>query len=291
MAAIDRFLTTRRYSHEPAVCFSTQQCPKKSAQFGVVEAIRSELNRRAAKQNLKVLFAIESGSRAWGFASPDSDYDVRFIYLRPRDWYLSVSRGRDVVEAMLEPDLDFAGWDLTKALLLLKKSNPSLLEWLGSPIVYRQDEAFVADFRELASRCTSLPACFRHYLHMAEGNWRAYFGGEQVLLKKYLYVLRPVLACRWIELHQSFPPVAFEVLRAGSEEPADVRTSTDELLRIKAVTSELGTGPRRNALDRFMTSEIERLQAIKQPAEPTVPNEDLDQFFRKWVGAYNLTSG
>src|SRR5436190_9326529 len=117
----------------------------------VFQRVRAALARLEAERNVRVLFACESGSRAWGFASCDSDYDVRFLYVHARDWYLSVEDRRDVIEQPIVDDLDVSGWELRKALRLLRKSNPPLLEWLQSPMVYRQDAAFVAEFRALAA--------------------------------------------------------------------------------------------------------------------------------------------
>ena len=137
----------------------------------------------------------QSGSRAWGFASRDSDYDVRFLYVHRRDWYLSVEDRRDVIEQPIAEDLDVSGWELRKALRLLRKSKPPLLEWLKSPIVYRHDPVFAHEVRRardgvqcpLRRLCSHRSAtfyyrrframrsprrCFAHYLHMALGNWR-----------------------------------------------------------------------------------------------------------------------
>ena len=168
------------------------------------QRVRNALAQVEAARNVRVLFACESGSRAWGFASRDSDYDVRFLYVHRRDWYLSVEDRRDVIEQPIADDLDVSGWELRKALRLLRKSNPPLLEWLKSPVVYRHDPVFAAEFGALAAEFYSPRRCFAHYLHMAFGNWRDYLRGrEEVSLKKYLYVFRPLLACRWIELNSS----------------------------------------------------------------------------------------
>ena len=140
--------------------------------------VRAALDRVEAECNVRVLFACESGSRAWGFASRDSDYDVRFIYVHRPDWYLSVEDRRDVIESPIADDLDVSGCELRKALRLLRKSNPPLLEWLRSPMVYRYDPAFVAQFGALATESYSPRRCFRHYLHMAYGNWRDYLRGR-----------------------------------------------------------------------------------------------------------------
>ena len=96
------------------------------------------------EQDTRLLFAVESGSRAWGFASPDSDYDVRFVYKRGMREYVRMREQRDVIELPIIGDLDINGWDIVKALTQFRKSNPSLLEWLHSPIVYRENGDFAA---------------------------------------------------------------------------------------------------------------------------------------------------
>lgn len=246
--------------------------------------IQSELATLAREQDLRVLYACESGSRAWGFASLDSDWDVRFIYVRPRDWYLSISERRDVVEAMLPDDIDLAGWDLKKTLGLLLKSNPSLIEWLASPLVYAQDDGFMAEFRALAADYVSEERSFRHYLHMAQGNWRHYLQGEEVPRKKYLYVLRPVYACRWIERGLGAVPMEFDLLRKGVPGSAETEAEVDRLLVEKRQGSELGVGPRISAIHEFLGTELERFTTIEWPVAPPLDEGRLDHFFRRWVG-------
>jgi predicted nucleotidyltransferase len=162
------------------------------------DRIRQRLKRIEAEHGIRLLYACESGSRAWGFPSADSDYDVRFIYVRPRNWYLCLDteRQRDVIEYPIDDLLDINGWDLKTALKLFTKSNPSLIEWLHSPIVYYQETDFLSALRGLLPRYYSTRACFHHYRQMAKGNYRQYLHGDQVRLKKYFYVLRPLLALR-----------------------------------------------------------------------------------------------
>lgn len=239
--------------------------------------------RDVSEQNqVRVLYACESGSRAWGFASLDSDYDVRFFYVHPRDWYLSIDPGRDVIEAMLPGDLDFAGWDLRKTLGLLRKSNPALIEWLRSPIVYSQDDRFVQEFRELAEEWLSLQRCFRHYLHMAEGNWENYLQRESVSHKKYLYVLRPVLAARWIEEKGEAAPMEFQTLMAMVPND-EVRQAINDLLKVKMSSSEMGSGPPIAELHQFLQQELARLDSLPWPKEEVPDTEPLNEFFRRWI--------
>jgi predicted nucleotidyltransferase len=181
---------------------------KESVVENRIQAAISEIENTEC---VTVLYACESGSRAWGFASTDSDYDVRFIYLRPPSWYLSVDLEvkRDVIERPITDVLDVSGWDLRKALKLFRKSNPPLLEWLGSPIVYREEYPTASRLRELAKTYCPGTACGYHYLHMAQGNYREYLKGEIVWRKKYFYVLRPLLAIRWLEAGLGVVPTEF----------------------------------------------------------------------------------
>lgn len=159
--------------------------------------IQEKLHEIEKRENCRILLAVESGSRAWGFASPDSDYDVRFIYVRDRESYLKLNRPRDVIELPINDVLDINGWDVEKALKLLHKSNPTVFEWFSSPIVYQTTD-FTEAFKPVMRRYFSSKSGLWHYLQMAEGNYREYLRGDMVKAKKYFYVLRPILACRWI---------------------------------------------------------------------------------------------
>lgn len=171
-----------------------------SYSFVVSESVRAkiqaELARIEREKDVRVLYACESGSRAWGFASNDSDYDVRFIYGHDRDWYLSILMQRDVIEETFwlgDDEMDLSGWELRKALRLFRRSNPPLLEWLRSPIVYAQDSEFVSGVQALQATYYSPIRCFKHYLHMAEGNVREYLKGDEVWVKKFSMCCVPCL--------------------------------------------------------------------------------------------------
>jgi predicted nucleotidyltransferase len=250
----------------------------------VFERVREALARLEVEQNVRVLFACESGSRAWGFASRDSDYDVRFLYVHARDWYLSVEDRRDVLEQPIADDLDVSGWELRKALRLLRKSNPPLLEWLKSPFVYQHDPVFVAEFGALAAEFYSPRRCFAHYLHMAHGNWRDYLRDrKEVSLKKYLYVLRPLLGCRWIERGLGQVPMLFAHLVENVLEEAAVREALEELVARKQAGHELAVAPPVEVLSRFVEAELPRLESLNEPDE-VVPNvEELSRFFRRYA--------
>ena len=138
------------------------------------ENILQELNRLEQELHIKILYAVESGSRAWGFASTNSDWDVRFIYVHRKNWYLALDEGKDNYEKILPSDIDLVGWDLKKALKLFQKSNPPLMEWLNSPIIYFENIDFTQQLRNLVPNYFNPQTAMHHYLHMAEGNFREY---------------------------------------------------------------------------------------------------------------------
>ena len=225
--------------------------------------VRAEILRRLrvaeVERNVRILYACEAGSRAWGFAAPDSDYDVRFVYVREADWYLSfdVENRRDIIEYPITDSIDCGGWDLRKALHLFTRTNGSLLEWLNSPVVYIQRGGFAEVLRELAPACVNTIALCYHYSHMAKGNAREYLFHDQVRLKKYFYVLRPLLAIRYIESGKGIPPIEFEAL-VESVCPPQLRAPIADLLALKRRAEELGMGDPIPAINRFVESELER---------------------------------
>ena len=222
--------------------------------------ILSELRGIETREDVRILFAIESGSRAWGFASPDSDFDVRFVYARPRDWYLSLKPGRDVIELPLIGDDDINGWDIQKALNLALKPNPVLLEWLSSPIRYIWDEVACAKIDAFTRTITHSSPCRHHYMRMADMQRGT---GETIKLKRYFYALRAAMALRWIESRDDLPPMNFHALMAGVEIPKAVTTEISCLLKIKTSTAELGQGPRIPILEDFLTAQIDWAKSHK----------------------------
>ena len=251
----------------------------------VTTGVRDEVARRLdtieREEDVCVLYACESGSRAWGFASPDSDYDVRFVYAHRPDWYLSIADRRDVIERPIIDELDLSGWELRKALRLFRKSNPPLLEWLGSPIVYRERTALASRLRALAARHHSPRSCAYHYLNMARRNHAAYLQGDRIRLKKYLYVLRPLLAVRWIESGRGIVPMEFERLVEAMIADTGLRRAIDALLARKRTGSELGRGPRIAVISEFIETEIAAHGSnLGAGVEPPPALEALDLLFR-----------
>ena len=240
--------------------------------------IMDRLRELEACHGVTVLYACESGSRGWGFASPDSDYDVRFIYVNRLAWYLTVQPGRDVIEQPISADLDISGWDLRKALGLLLQSNPVLIEWLRSPIVYLEEASAMERLHELAGRCFSPLRGYHHYVAMARKNFRGYLQGEEVRYKKYLYVLRPLLAARWIREQRGLPPMRFaELAQASLHDPALV-DEINRLLDVKMRAGEAATSVRWPGLHRFIEEELMVAEA-NPPQEHVKPETaELDAF-------------
>lgn len=240
--------------------------------------IMARLRELEARHDVTVLYACESGSRGWGFASPDSDYDVRFIYLNRLPWYLTVLPGRDVIEQPISAELDISGWDLRKALGLLLQSNPVLVEWLRSPIVYHEEAAAMARFRALAERGFSPVRGYHHYVAMARKNFRSHLQGEAVRYKKYLYVLRPLLAARWIREQGGAPPMRFaELAQASVLEPALI-DEINRLLDVKMRAGEAATSARWPGLHRFIEDELVVAEANPPPEHVRPETAELDAF-------------
>ena len=232
-------------------------------------AIRVEIEKTLARiekeHAVKVLFACESGSRGWGFASPDSDYDVRFIYAHQLDWYLTVFPGRDVIELPINEIYDVSGWDLRKALGLLRNGNATLVEWLSSPVVYRAEPSFLAAVQHAAQEVHRPERAFHHYLHMAKKNYREYLRGDEVRLKKYLYVLRPLLACLWIEQQRGPVPMRFQDLVNTLVTDDALKSAIDMLLTIKRRALESELGKPIPAINQFIAFQLERLSHTPAP--------------------------
>ena len=224
----------------------------------IQDEIKKKLAEIETSENVKVLYAAESGSRAWGFASPDSDYDVRFIYVRPAADYLRLEKTRDVIEWQLDAVYDINGWDIQKALRLLHNSNPTVFEWNNSPIVYRTSPMW-EKVREVINEYFLSRTGMNHYLSTAKHNYKEYVRGDEVKFKKYFYVLRPILACRWIMDNNPPPPMLFSELMEA-ELDRNLYEPVNKLLEIKMQTSELGTGKRIDVINEYIEEQFEILK-------------------------------
>lgn len=218
-----------------------------------VAAIDARLAGVAREHGVRVPWAIESGSRAWGFASPDSDYDCRFFFVRPRAAYTALWPARDVIETPLEGLLDVNGWDVGKAIRLASAGNATVGEWLRSPWVYDGDAAFRDDLLALVDRVVEPVRLRRHYLHVGRAQWvRAADGRTDVVLKRVFYAVRPALTLRWLDDHAGVPPMNLDELLAQADVPDDVRREVEALRVLKSRTRELGSAPVPTAIARWV---------------------------------------
>jgi len=246
------------------------------------EQIKIELDKLESEKNIRILYAVESGSRAWGFASNNSDWDVRFIYVHNFDWYLSIEEKKDNIEFILPNEIDLSGWELKKALLLYRKSNPPLLEWLRSPIIYKESFSTADELRKNLKLFFNPKSCLYHYLHMARGNYESYFKDDIVRLKKYFYVLRPIFACNWIEKTNSMAPMEFEKTLNASIPAGELRNKIDELLQEKKNGNELDKGYRIKIIDNYIEERLKYfnnyLESFKYDNRPNF--DELNAIFR-----------
>jgi uncharacterized protein len=246
--------------------------------MGNVESILNEIQQ---KKNIKILYACETGSRAWGFPSPDSDFDVRFIYMHNRDWYLSLSQRKDTIEYM-DGDWDITGWDLKKRLVLLKKSNAPLIERFQSPILYYADEGFRAKFRQLIDQYYSPTAVFYHHYSLAQKFWDELKDKDEVKLKSYFYLIRSLLSCNWIVGDKSVLPMNIEGLMKpiNSERTDELRT----LIKLKAGVDEKYLHPKDESLNNWIRQMFEILERSKDNLGVSKSdNSALNEFFLKTV--------
>lgn len=245
------------------------------------EKILQKLKEIEIQKNVEILFAVESGSRAWGFASPDSDYDIRFIYKHEPDYYLSLWEKPDVIEFMTEDDLDGSGWDLRKSVKLLAKSNAPLIEWLSSPVVYYANDDFVKQMQDLAVECFSPIAVLHHYLGTTK-NFMEVCEMEEVKLKSYFYALRTALAGKWIIEKNSFPPVAFADLLPIA--PQNIQEKIKELQQIKASQDEKYLHPKEVLITDFLLKTIQFNQEnANRLGSGKKLSEEFDLFFRRQI--------
>ncbi len=246
------------------------------------DEIIKELLKLEKRHDIKILYAVESGSRAWGFASTDSDWDVRYIYIHRLDWYLQIDNQKDSQEEILPNDIDLSGWELKKALKLFRKSNPPMLEWLRSPIIYLQQYSTADKLRDLTEQYFSPKSCLHHYLHMAESNYKTYLQTENVRVKKYFYVLRPILACDWIKQNNTMAPMEFRTLLDSQITDYSVKNEIENLLTRKIAGDELKEEPKINILNDFLENKIKYynnyLKLIDTSIQPNTSS--LDQLFK-----------
>jgi len=256
-------------------------------QSDVQTEILSRLKATEESKQVRILMAIESGSRAWGFASPNSDYDVRFIYVHEKDWYVDVGfeEKRDVIEYDITDDIDLNGWDVRKSLRLFSKSNPAFVEWIQSPITYIEKGIFRQKVVNLLPEVYSTDKGIYHYRSMAKTNYRGYLRSDLVPLKKYFYVLRPLLSIKWLEEYKTPAPIEFHRLLALTQDQA-LLDAIDELLEKKKSAKEMELSPAVPILNDFIETELGRLEKFKANEKSSKSSARLlNELFHQILGA------
>ncbi len=247
------------------------------------------LDAIAREEGVRILLAVESGSRAWGFHSPDSDYDVRFVYSRPVADYLTLTPSRDVIERPIDDDLDIGGWDVSKALKLVARGNAVVSEWLSSPILYAEDPEFRPVFEPIARAWRDLHGDVGHYHGLARRQWGSFIEGrEEVRLKKYFYVIRPAVALQWLREHPGDrPPMSLPRLLDRVRLPAETAEALEDLRRRKQAAGEaVGVGARIPAIDAYVREQMIWVVSAKPSFAPRDPAlwARTEDAFRALVG-------
>ena len=253
------------------------------------EKIHTYLHQLEQEKDITILLACETGSRAWGFPSPDSDFDVRMIYVHPKDWYLTLNDKRDTIERMLEnKELDITGWDLKKALNLLRKSNPPLLERIQSPIIYQADDAFLSDIRSVSQRHYSKIATIHHYLSMAKKIREDLDPGEAYKLKKLFYALRTAIACKWIIERDAMPPIVFVQMYQHLDFASGIVNRIDGLIEFKQTQSESYFHQGEQELFELIDKCITQAEQVKDSLPPGRGKvQELDLLFRTYISKHD----
>ncbi len=245
------------------------------------EKILEELKKIEEEEKVRIIYACESGSRAWGFPSKDSDYDVRFIYVHDHDRYLSVYDRKDVIERPVCDLLDINGWDIRKALRLLQKSNAALMEWFQSPVIYLDITEISGKIKELIPVAFSQKSTFHHYSSIVKGTFRDSLQGESVKIKKYFYALRPALACRWIEERKTVPPMEFNTLLTILPEGV-LKNEIQTLLNEKIYGEETNLKSRIPVIHEYLEKEISHFAEYVTELLPSRAEERIfDETFRE----------
>jgi len=249
--------------------------------------ILSHLEDIERKHNVRVLLAVESGSRARGLFSDESDWDLRFVYVNSLDWYLNVNEGRDVIEEMFDDDIDMVGWELRKTLRLFQKSNPSLMEWLHSPVIYRADEVFLSRMRALEPKYFNPIKTMYHYESLYIKHDKRYLQDSANPLKRFLHYLRGILSCRWLEEHKTMPPVLFSELVQATVENDSIRQKINELIALKQQTKQndnLEVDASLVEYARHLADHFEQtISSYRPDINHTGDSSDLDKLLRDMV--------
>ncbi len=249
------------------------------------EQVKKVISDFEEEQNIRVLYACESGSRAWGFASPDSDYDIRFIYAHSKDWYLRLEDKTDFIDTFLPGDLDLSGWDLAKTLRLFSTCNLSLNEWLGSPVKYYGVKNFNDELQGFIPEFFNPKKAMHHYLSMAKKVYAQNNDKGLIGIKKFFYVIRPLFCCAWIERENNMPPTEFQTMLEEGLAPNEIVSQIVEIRTRKETAIE----GHKIEIDASIQQWIRKQIAHFEQHSPTLEGdsktnwEALNQIFLDWL--------
>jgi hypothetical protein len=250
----------------------------------MTKIILEQLQQLQQREHIRILFACESGSRAWGFHSPDSDYDVRFAYVHTKDWYIGIEDKKDFIEFPKDVVLDITGYDIRKLLKLFRSSNAKIFEWIQSPVLYLKEDSFLKGLQSLVEEYYSSKSGIHHYLGLTRNTFETYLQGEHIRLKKYFYALRPILAALWIVEKDECPPMEFHHLRTLITDPV-INKKIDGLLQQKAEVGESFVIAPDEVLHQFIADQMKRCELFAQglPKKETSA-ASLNLLFRTAIG-------
>ncbi len=251
------------------------------------EIILKGLRGLEKEKDIEILFACESGSRAWGFHSPDSDYDVRFVYVHKKDWYLSIEDRKDFIDSPKDELLDIVGYDLRKMLKLFRGSNAMIFEWIQSPIMYIRNEEFLSGLNNLVAEYYSGKSGLHHYLGLTRNTLENHLQSDKVKLKKYFYALRPMMAAMWIMRYNECPPMEFAVLRSVFTND-QVNEKIDEFLKLKTIVGESYLIDPEPMLNLFVSEQMAICeQYARQLSVKRADADSLNLLFQRTSGFYD----
>ncbi len=250
------------------------------------EQIKKQLQHLKEKEDIKILLAVESGSRAWGFPSPDSDYDVRIIYLRKPEWYLSIDDKKDTIEYFHGKLLDIGGWDIRKTLRLLRKSNATPFEWAQSPIIYEEKRGFREQLMHLAREFFQPIHSLNHYRGIAKNSYNKLSAAGEIKLKTLFYIIRPILAGVWIIKNGTTPPMDIENLMKSIEDKSIIN-KIRALIKTKESVNEDYTYSLEPDIQKFIDNHFQELELIDSLEKKMIPETQiLDSFYRELINKF-----
>lgn len=255
----------------------------------MIEKIKDYLGKIEEEKNIKILWACETGSRAWGFPSTDSDYDIRLIYVHKSNWYLNLVEQKDSIDVMFENnDIDISGWELRKSLNLLRKSNAPLLERIQSPIIYECDKEFIAELLSVSQPFYSKISTMHHYLSMAKKFVEELENSSEYKLKRFFYTLRSAMICKWIIEKEEIPPIEFEKIYNELTIDESLRNRIIELIKFKKTIGESYLHKGEKALVEFIKSCVNEAEKVKDTLPVSKGDiENLNYLLRKYIVKYD----